>query len=186
MNNENLEIATLGGGCYWCVEAVIQRLQGVEEVISGFMGGHVENPSYEAVCGMGTGHIEVIQITFDPETIAFEELLDVFWQAHDPTTPDQQGADRGPQYRSAVFYHSEDQKEKTEHSIEQLNQSKAYSAPVVTEVRAAETFWVAPDYHQNFYTQNKDYGYCRAVIHPKLQKLKMESDSPISVDEALA
>jgi peptide-methionine (S)-S-oxide reductase len=186
MSDKRTEIATLGGGCYWCVEAVMQRLQGVEKIESGFMGGHVENPSYEAVCGMGTGHVEVIQITFDPQHLSFEELLDVFWQAHDPTTMDQQGGDRGPQYRSAVFYHSDTQQEQTEASIEKLNASHYYPDPVVTVVEPAETFWIAPDYHQDFYTQNKDYGYCRAVIHPKLRKLKMDlSDEPISVSQAL-
>ena len=167
-------LATLGGGCFWCTEAVIERVEGVIDVKSGYMGGHVENPTYEQICEKNTGHVEVIQITYDPGKITFEELLDVFWQAHDPTTWDQQGADKGPQYRSAIFTHSPEQKLQAENSKRQLNESGKLSSPVVTEIREASKFWVAEDYHQDYFKNNPTNGYCRAVIIPKLQKLGFE------------
>lgn len=168
------ELATLGGGCFWCTEAVIERLEGVLDVKSGYMGGHVENPTYEQVCEKTTGHVEVIQISFDPSKISFEELLDVFWQAHDPTTWDQQGADKGPQYRSAIFTHSPEQKLQAENSKRQLNESGKLGSPAVTEIREASKFWVAEDYHQDYFANNPNNGYCRAVIVPKLKKLGFE------------
>ncbi|MCB1062252.1 MAG: peptide-methionine (S)-S-oxide reductase MsrA [Verrucomicrobiae bacterium] len=167
-------LATFGGGCFWCTEAVMERLEGVVDVKSGYMGGHVENPTYEQVCEKTTGHVEVIQVTYDPKAISYSELLDVFWQAHDPTTWDQQGADKGPQYRSAIFTHTPEQKAEAENSKNQLNKSGTLSSPVVTEIRDAVKFWEAEDYHQDFYKNNPNYGYCRAVISPKLKKLKME------------
>lgn len=169
------ELATIGGGCFWCTEAVMERLEGVSTVVSGYMGGHVENPSYEQVCTKTTGHAEVIQITFDPAVITFDEILDVFWQAHDPTTLNQQGADRGPQYRSVVYYHSAAQKNAAEQSKAKLDQSGMYSDPAVTEISNADTFWVAEEGHQDYYELNKDSNpYCRVVISPKLKKLGMD------------
>lgn len=169
------ELATIGGGCFWCTEAVMERLEGVSDVVSGYMGGHVENPTYEQVCSKTTGHAEVIQVTFDPSVITFEEILDVFWQAHDPTTLNQQGADRGPQYRSVIFYHSPEQKSLAMASMKKLNESGMYSDVAVTEISEAATFWVAEDDHQDFYRLNKDTNpYCRVVISPKLKKLGME------------
>ena len=169
------ELATIGGGCFWCTEAVIERLEGVSDVVSGYTGGHVENPTYEQIGTKTTGHAEVIQITFDPAVITFAEILDVFWQAHDPTTLNQQGADRGPQYRSVIYYHSPEQKSIAMESIKKLNESAVYPDPAVTEVTEATKFWVAEDYHQDYYRLNKDKNpYCRVVISPKLKKLGME------------
>lgn len=169
------ELATIGGGCFWCTEAVMERLEGVSTVVSGYMGGHVENPSYEQVCTKTTGHAEVIQITFDPAMISFDEILDVFWQAHDPTTINQQGADRGPQYRSVVYYHSAAQRNAAEQSMAKLDASGKYSDPAVTEISKADTFWVAEEGHQDYYELNKDSNpYCRVVISPKLKKLGMD------------
>jgi len=172
---EGREVATLGGGCFWCTEAVMERLEGVTDVISGYMGGHVENPTYEQICTKTTGHAEVIEVTFDPNIISFEEILDVFWQAHDPTTLNQQGADKGPQYRSVIFYHSPQQRNIAMQSMKKLNESGTYPDPAVTEISEATKFWVAEEYHQNYYVQNKDTNpYCRVVISPKLKKLGME------------
>ncbi len=169
------EVATIGGGCFWCTEAVMERLEGVSDVVSGYMGGHVENPTYEQIGTKTTGHAEVIQITYDPSVISFDELLDVFWQAHDPTTLNQQGADKGPQYRSVIFYHSPEQKSLAMASMKKLNESGIYPDPAVTEITAASKFWVAEEYHQDYYRLNKDTNpYCRVVISPKLKKLGME------------
>lgn len=168
------EVATFGGGCFWCTEAVMERLEGVTDVVSGYMGGHVENPTYEQICEKNTGHVEVIQVTYDPGKISFDDLLNVFWQAHDPTTWDQQGADKGPQYRSVIFTHSPEQKAKSEQSKKNLNKSGTLSSPVVTEIRDADTFWEAEEYHQDFFKNNPNHGYCRAVISPKLRKLGFE------------
>ncbi|MEX2580024.1 MAG: peptide-methionine (S)-S-oxide reductase MsrA [Verrucomicrobiales bacterium] len=169
------EIATLGGGCFWCTEAVMERLDGVEDVVSGYMGGHVENPTYEQVSSARTGHAEVIQVSFDPSRISYEEILDVFWQAHDPTTPNQQGADRGPQYRSVVFYHSPEQKKLAEESKRKLDSSGTYGDPAVTEITEASTFWAAEESHQDYYRRNKESNpYCRIVIAPKMKKLGLE------------
>jgi len=171
----NLQVVTLGGGCFWCTEAVMQRVEGVVEVVSGYMGGHVENPTYEQIITKTTGHAEVIQVTYDPADITFEELLDIFWQAHDPTTLNRQGADVGPQYRSVIFYHTPEQRNIAEKSMRALDESGVYPDPAVTEITAASTFWEAEEYHQNYYNLNKDKNpYCRVVISPKLQKLGLD------------
>ncbi len=167
-------LATFGGGCFWCTEAIMERLEGVADVQSGYMGGHVENPTYEQVCRMDTGHVEVIQVTYDPDKITYDELLDVFWQAHDPTTLDRQGEDRGPQYRSVIFTHTPDQRNRAEHSKRTLDQSGKWDDPVITEIREATTFWLAEENHQDFYRNNPNFGYCRVVISPKLKALGFE------------
>lgn len=168
----NLETATFGAGCFWCVEAVFQLLDGVESVKSGYMGGDVDNPTYEQVCTGTTGHAEVIQIQFDPERIAFKDLLEVFWKTHDPTTLNRQGADKGTQYRSAVFFHNDQQKELAEKYKSRLNEEKAFPNPIVTEVTAASTMYTAEDKHQNYFNENQGNRYCQAVIPPKLEKLR--------------
>lgn len=170
----NLEKITLGGGCFWCVEAVFLRLNGVNSAISGYMGGHVENPTYKQVTGKKTGHIEVVQVNYDPEVITTEEILSWFWQAHDPTTRDRQGNDKGPQYASAIFYENEAQRELSEASM--TSAQKDFKNPIVTQIRKAETFYPAENYHQDYYTLNKsNNSYCRFVIKPKLEKLKLEN-----------
>jgi len=171
VNNEGFEIATLGAGCFWCVEAVFQDLKGVQSVVSGYCNGHVDNPSYKEVCSGTTGHVEAVQVTFDPSIISFEKLLEVFWTTHDPTTLNQQGADRGTQYRSGIYYNSEAQKEIAERSMQEEGQ-KLWHDKVITEIVAAEKFYVAEAYHQNYYKQNSYQGYCRVVINPKVNKLK--------------
>lgn len=168
------EIATFGAGCYWCVEAVLEQLDGVSDVTSGFMGGQVENPSYEAVCSGTTGHAEVVQVTFDPAVISYDELLSWFWRLHDPTTLNRQGADVGTQYRSVIFYHSEAQRVAAETSKAAADASGAFADPIVTEITEASTYYEAKGEHQDFYKRNKDYGYCRVVIAPKLDKLGLE------------
>lgn len=167
-------IATFGGGCFWCTEAVMERLEGVLDVKSGYMGGSIENPTYEQVCQKNTGHVEVIQVSFDPHKITYDELLDVFWQVHDPTTIDRQGEDRGPQYRSVIFTHDPDQKNRAELSKRALDESGKLSNPVVTEIREAATFWLAEANHQDFYRNNPNFGYCRVVISPKMKKFGFE------------
>ncbi|MEZ6194340.1 MAG: peptide-methionine (S)-S-oxide reductase MsrA [Planctomycetota bacterium] len=167
------ELATFGAGCFWCVEAVYQQIEGVVKVESGYMGGHVDNPTYEQVCGKHTGHAEVCQLTFDPDVVSYDELLDWFWRLHDPTTLNRQGADTGPQYRSAIFYHSEEQRETAERSKKAVAPTFA-PREIVTEITPASTFWKAEGYHQNYYSQNKNQGYCRMVIRPKLEKLKLD------------
>lgn len=168
----NTDTATFGAGCFWCTEAVFQELKGVLKVTSGYSGGHVANPTYEQVCSKTTGHAEVTQIVYNPEQITFDELLEVFWQTHDPTTLNRQGADEGPQYRSAIFYHSAEQKEKAERYKKDLDASGAFSAPIVTEISPFKNFYSAEDYHQNFYANNPNYGYCTYVIRPKLDKFQ--------------
>lgn len=170
--NSIMEIATFGNGCFWCTEAIFQNLQGVEKVVSGYSGGHVDNPTYKQVCTGTTGHAEVIQITYDPAIISFDELLEVFWKTHDPTTPNRQGNDVGPQYRSAVFYHDEVQKEKAEKYKKELNAAGAYDAPIVTEITAFEKFYPAEDYHQNYFNLNGSQPYCSFVIRPKVEKFE--------------
>jgi peptide-methionine (S)-S-oxide reductase len=172
MKNNELEIATLGAGCFWCVEAVFQQLEGVEEVVSGYMGGQIKNPSYKEVCTGRTGHAEVIQLKFNSQVISFEEILSVFFQTHDPTTKNRQGNDVGTQYRSAIFYHSVTQKELAEETIEKLNTQNVFEKPVVTEVAEASVFYKAEDYHQDYYNNNNDQPYCSWVIKPKLEKLE--------------
>lgn len=172
MKNNELEIATLGAGCFWCVEAVFQQLEGVEEVVSGYMGGQIKNPSYKEVCTGRTGHAEVIQLKFNSHVISFEEILSVFFQTHDPTTKNRQVNDVGTQYRSAIFYHSATQKELAEETIEKLNTQNVFEKPVVTEVAEASVFYQAEDYHQDYYNNNNDQPYCSWVIKPKLEKLE--------------
>lgn len=168
----NTDTATLGAGCFWCVEAVFQELDGVMSVTSGYMGGQTENPTYKEVCGGQTGHAEVARIIYDPSKITFKELLEVFWQTHDPTTLNRQGADVGTQYRSAIFYHSDAQREEAERLKKELNAAGAWDSPIVTEITEAGTFYPAENYHQNYYNQNSDAAYCQFVIRPKLDKFR--------------
>jgi peptide-methionine (S)-S-oxide reductase len=166
------DTATFGSGCFWCTEAVFQELKGVLKVTSGYSGGHVANPTYEQVCAKNTGHAEVTQIIFNPAEITFDELLEVFWQTHDPTTPNRQGADVGPQYRSVIFYANNEQKEKAESYKKELDKSGAFNAPIVTEISPFKAFYAAEADHQNFYSNNPNYGYCTYVIKPKLDKFQ--------------
>ena len=167
-----MDTATLAGGCYRCLEAIFQRLQGVEKVTSGFCGGQVKNPSYKAVCTGTTGHAEVIQLTYDSSVISFAEILKVFFTMHDPTTLNRQGNDVGTQYRSAIFYHNTTQKKEAEEIIHALNMASVYSTPIVTTVEPFDVFYIAEDYHQNYYNDNSNEGYCRYVIQPKLEKFE--------------
>ncbi len=166
------ETATLGGGCFWCVEAVLQPLRGVKEVVSGYAGGHVPNPTYREVCAGRTGHAEVVQVAFDPDAIAYADLLRVFFATHDPTTPNRQGADVGTQYRSVVFYHDDAQRAAAEAVIAELEAEGVFDAPIVTEVAPLDTFYPAEAYHQDYYRANPDKPYCQAVIAPKVAKLR--------------
>ncbi|MFZ2429782.1 MAG: peptide-methionine (S)-S-oxide reductase MsrA [Lutibacter sp.] len=168
--SDKLEIATLANGCFWCTEAIFQRLNGVEKVTSGYSGGKVKNPTYNDVTSGETGHAEVIQIQFNPSVITFQEILDVFFATHDPTTLNRQGYDVGTQYRSAIFYHSTAQKEVAETFIKALTEAKVFDKKIVTEVTPFEAFYEAESYHQNYYNNNKNQGYCIAVINPKLDK----------------
>jgi peptide-methionine (S)-S-oxide reductase len=170
----NREVATLAGGCFWCLEAVYDDLKGVTDVVSGYMGGSVPRPSYEAVCTGRTGHAEVVQVTFDPSVITFGDLLDVFFTIHDPTTLNRQGNDVGTQYRSAVFYHSPDQKAVAEAKIAELNTQKLWDNPIVTEVTAASTFYAAEDYHQEYFANNPRQPYCVYVVGPKVAKFRKQ------------
>ena len=166
------EVATLGGGCFWCLEAVYDDLKGVEDVVSGYAGGRARSPSYQQVCSGATGHAEVVQVTFDTDVISFSDILDVFFTIHDPTTLNRQGADVGTQYRSAVFYHSPEQQATAERKIAELDASHLWDAPIVTEVTAAETFYPAEDYHQEYFRKHPYEGYCRIVIAPKVAKFR--------------
>jgi peptide-methionine (S)-S-oxide reductase len=168
------EVATLAGGCFWCLEAAFEQLRGVERVESGYAGGDVPNPTYEQVCSGRTGHAEVVQITFDPAVIAFQDLLDVFFTIHDPTTRDRQGADVGSQYRSAIFFHTADQQRTAVETIARLDTSRVWDDPIVTEVTHLMRFWPAEAYHREYYRRNPNQGYCRAVIAPKVAKLRKE------------
>ena len=170
---ETTEIATFGNGCFWCTEAVFEQLRGVSDVKSGFSGGHVVNPTYEQICGKKTGHAEVCQITFDPTVITFDELLEVFWKTHDPTTLNSQGNDHGPQYRSAIFYHSDTQRLLAEGYLKRLDASGAFTAPIVTEITAFKNIYFADESHQNYFRLNQARNpYCQAVIVPKLAKFR--------------
>lgn len=169
---KNLEIATFGGGCFWCIEAVFQRLKGVEKVVSGYAGGHKENPTYKEVCSGTTGHAEVCQIYYDPQQITYQELLEVFFTAHDPTTLNRQGADVGTQYRSIILYHNEQQKSIATDFIQRLEESKIFNSPIVTELKPFTTFYPAEDYHQNYYNNNPTQPYCTFVVKPKVEKIK--------------
>lgn len=172
MRTETEEIATLGGGCFWCLEAVYKELEGVSRVVSGYSGGHVEEPTYRQVCSGATGHAEVVQIHFEPDVTTYRELLEVFFTIHDPTTPDRQGADVGPQYRSAIFTHSEEQRTAAEAVVRELEASGAFTDPVVTEITPFERFWPAEAEHHDYYARNSGQRYCRVVIDPKLAKFR--------------
>ncbi len=166
------DTATFGAGCFWCVEAIFQQVNGVISVESGYMGGAVKNPTYREVCTGKTGHAEVCRIIFNPSIVSYDDLLEIFWQTHDPTTLNRQGADVGSQYRSVIFYHSEFQKQRAEYFKTKLNEEKAFHAPVITEISPASVFYKAEDYHQNYYNLNPNQGYCTFVIAPKLEKFK--------------
>ena len=168
----NYQIATLAGGCFWCLEAVFDELNGVVSVESGYTGGHVDNPSYKAVCSGMTGHAEVVQVTFDPSIVSYRDLLRVFFTVHDPTTLNRQGADVGTQYRSAIFYHDEEQKRVAEEVIREVTAEKLWSSPIVTEVTKFEKFYVAEDYHQEYFANNPYQPYCMAVVAPKVLKFR--------------
>ncbi len=171
-NNANLDTATFGTGCFWCTEAVFQQLEGVEKVTSGYSGGTVANPSYRQVCTGTTGHAECLNIVYDTTKISFDELLEVFWQVHDPTTLNRQGADVGTQYRSVIFYHNDEQKSKSEKYKAELDKSGAWDNPIVTTLEKFDTFYPAEDYHQNYYINNPEQGYCQIVIRPKVEKFE--------------
>lgn len=173
-SKEKYELATLAGGCFWCLEAVYNDLRGVEKVVSGYAGGTVPNPTYEEVCTGRTGHAEVIQISFDPSVITYKELLDVFFTIHDPTTLNRQGADVGTQYRSAIFYHSPEQKAAGEKAIAEINEAKIWNHPIVTEVTELPKFYAAEAYHQKYWERNPNQGYCRMVIEPKVIKFRKQ------------
>lgn len=168
----SLETTTLGGGCFWCVEAALKRLRGVEAVTSGYAGGHVDDPTYEAVCTGETGHAEVVRVTFDPGVLAFDELLAAFFTIHNPTTKDREGPDIGTQYRSIILYETPEQEQTARELIDELEAEGVYEDPIVTEVEALETFYEAEAYHQDFYEKNPDQAYCSAHIPPKIEKLK--------------
>jgi peptide-methionine (S)-S-oxide reductase len=170
--SKNVALATFGNGCFWCTEAIFQRLNGVSKVVSGYAGGKVKNPTYKEVCSGLTGHAEVIQLTYDPTVITYDELLEVFWQTHDPTTLNRQGADVGTQYRSVVFYHTEEQKQLAETYKKKLDASGAFDAPIVTEISPLTAYYPAEDYHQNYYNLNGSAPYCSFVIQPKIDKFK--------------
>jgi peptide-methionine (S)-S-oxide reductase len=176
---KDLQVATFGAGCFWCTEAVFLNVNGVTKVVSGYSNGKVKNPTYREVCTGMTGHAEVTQITFDPAIVSFEELLEVFWNTHDPTTLNRQGADEGTQYRSGVFYHNEEQKKVAEAYKKQLENSHVFKDPIVTEITPLTSFYPAEDYHQNYYALNSSQGYCQYVIRPKVEKFKKQFASKL-------
>jgi len=175
----NYETATFGAGCFWCIEAIFQQLDGVKSVLPGYSGGHIKNPSYREVCDEVTGHAEVAQIVYDPEIISFKELLEVFWYTHNPTTLNRQGADMGTQYRSVVFYHNEEQRILAETYKNKLEEEKVFDDPIVTEISEFDVFYPADDYHKNYFNDNKNHAYCRMVIQPKLDKFKKAFEDKI-------
>jgi peptide-methionine (S)-S-oxide reductase len=170
----NQQTAIFGGGCFWCLEAVFDRLQGVQSVESGYMGGHVDNPTYRQVCGGDTGHVEVVRVSFDPQEISYRELMDVFFEIHDPTTLNRQGNDVGTQYRSVIFYASDDQRRQAEQAIDELNATHKWPHPVVTALEPAGKFFVAEDYHQEYYANNPSQPYCQIVVGPKVKKFQQK------------
>jgi peptide-methionine (S)-S-oxide reductase len=172
IQEKNTAVAYFGAGCFWCTEAIFQRLNGVLSVVSGYGGGHVDNPTYEEVCSKKTGHAELIKITYDTTQISYDELLEVFWQTHDPTTLNQQGADIGPQYRSVIFYLNDAEKNKAAYYKKALDASGAFNNPIVTAIEPFKNFYPAENYHQNYYNLNSNQGYCRFVIQPKLEKFE--------------
>ena len=177
-----LELATFGNGCFWCTEAIFEQLKGVSKVESGYAGGKVKNPTYKEVCTGNTGHAEVIQLTYDPKVINYREILDVFFNTHDPTTLNRQGADVGTQYRSVIFYHNDSQKEEAENMIAALEKEKVFDSKIVTEVTAINNYYVAESYHQDYYNNNKNQGYCRMVINPKLEKFTKKYKGKLKKD----
>ncbi|MBK7883387.1 MAG: peptide-methionine (S)-S-oxide reductase MsrA [Chitinophagaceae bacterium] len=172
ISNGTTDTATFGTGCFWCTEAIFQQLDGVIKVTSGYSGGQVKNPTYKEVCAGTTGHAECLNIVYDPAKITFDELLEIFWQTHDPTTLNRQGGDVGTQYRSVIFYHNDEQKAKSEKYKTELDKSGAFENPIVTTLEPAATFYPAEDYHQNYYNNNGSQGYCQMVIRPKVEKFK--------------
>ncbi len=170
----NEQTAIFGGGCFWCIEAVFNRLRGVKSVVSGYMGGHVDKPTYRQVCNGDTGHAEVIRVTFDPDEIQYRDLLEIFFAVHDPTTLNQQGNDVGEQYRSVIFYTSDEQEREADEAIAALNQAKAFPEPIVTQVEEASTFYEAEGYHQEYYDNNATQPYCQFVISPKVKKFEKQ------------
>lgn len=174
MSTENIktDTATFGSGCFWCTEAIFERVNGVIDVVSGYSGGHVNNPTYEEVCSGSTGHAECTQITFNPDIVTYDELLEIFWKTHDPTTLNRQGNDVGTQYRSVVFYHNEEQKQKAEYYKKKLGEEKIWEDPIVTEVSPLTKFFIAEKYHQDYYENNPYQGYCAYVITPKIEKFE--------------
>ena len=174
VNDSAREVATLGGGCFWCLEAVYQELRGVEKVEAGYSGGHVPNPTYRAVCSETTGHAEVVQVTFDPSIVSYKDILEVYFTIHDPTTLNRQGADVGTQYRSVIFYHDDEQRRVAERVISDLESEGIWSDPIVTEVAAFDEFYVAEDYHQNYFRNNGFQPYCQVIIAPKVAKFRKE------------
>ncbi len=180
---DGLEVVTLGSGCFWCTEAVFRELKGVKSAVSGYSGGAVPNPTYKAVCTGTTGHAEVIQVTFDPEVIPFTDILKVFWETHDPTTLNRQGADVGTQYRSAVFYHNEKQKEEATAYKKQLDESGQFKSPIVTEITEFQKFYPAEDYHQDYFKLNPNQQYCQFVIRPKLEKFRSKFSEKLKSEE---
>jgi peptide-methionine (S)-S-oxide reductase len=172
VNKSGLETATFGSGCFWCTEAIFLNVDGVVSVVSGYTGGKVKNPTYKEVCSGLTGHAEVVQLTYNPAIVTYDELLEFFWKTHDPTTLNRQGNDEGTQYRSVVYYHTDEQKRLAEHYRKKLNESGVYNAPIITEISPAVTFYKAEDYHQNYYNLNSSAPYCSYVIQPKLEKFR--------------
>lgn len=183
INNSTLETATFGGGCFWCTEALFQQIKGVITIESGYSGGNIPNPTYKMVCTGTTGHAEVVQVTFNPQVIAYTELLELFWKTHDPTTLNRQGADVGTQYRSVIFYHSMQQKQLAEAEKKRLNESGYFQEAIVTQIVPFETFYKAEDYHQDYYKNNRSQPYCSMVIEPKLHKLKTGFGNKLNVFE---
>lgn len=176
------QIATFGGGCFWCIEAVIQRLKGIESVVSGYTGGETDNPTYRAICTGKTGHAEVIQVTFDADVISYDDLITIFMTSHDPTTLNRQGADRGTQYRSIILYHNDEQRDIAKVVIDRL--SNSFSDPIVTQLIPLEKFYPAETYHQNYYNNNSFAGYCRVVIDPKISKLRAQYADRLKAETA--
>lgn len=174
MENNNIELATLGGGCFWCLEAVYEQVNGVDKVVSGYSGGSLENPTYEQVCSETTGHAEVVQVTFNTEILSYDKILRIFFAIHDPTTLNRQGYDIGSSYRSVIFYHSEEQKNTSEAIMKELDNGDIWDNPIVTEIKPLDVFYVAEGYHQNYYQNNKYQPYCQGIISPKLAKFRKE------------
>ena len=182
---DDLELAKLAGGCFWCLEAVFEQLGGVEQVESGYCGGHVAHPSYEQVCSESTGHAEAVQIAFEPRTISYRELLEVFFAIHDPTTLNRQGADTGTQYRSAIFYHGSQQKEIAEGLMAEMETEQLFARPIVTELSPLTEFYPAEEYHRQYYQRNKDQAYCQIVISPKVAKLRQQFQEKLKPGAAI-